>query len=229
MTTIDDLKRLAAETAVEQVQPGMVVGLGTGSTAIHATRRIGRLLADGRLHDIRAIPTSDEIGREAQQLGIPLITLDDCSVIDLTIDGADEIDPQLNLIKGLGGALLREKVVASASRHMIVVADSSKRVAQLGSRAPVPVEVIPFARRPVAEYLTTLGARVAERMKNGDILITDEGNIILDCYFGPISDAHTLAQTIRQQPGVVEHGLFLALASQAIVATDEGVVVLERP
>lgn len=228
MTTIDDLKRLAAETAVEQVQSGMVIGLGTGSTAIHATRQIGRLLAGGRLHDIRAIPTSEEIGREARELGIPLVTLDDCSAVDLTIDGADEIDPQLNLIKGLGGALLREKVVAAASRQMIVVADFSKQVERLGSRAPVPVEVIPFARRPVTEYLTTLGARVTERMKDGDSLITDEGNIILDCYFGPISDAHTLAQTIRQQPGVVEHGLFLSLASQAIIATDEGVVVLAR-
>jgi ribose 5-phosphate isomerase A len=148
--------------------------------------------------------------------------------VDITIDGADEIDPYLNLIKGLGGALLREKVVAAASRQLIIVADASKRVERLGSHTPIPVEVIPFARRPLGEYLTTLGARVTERMKDEEMFITDEGNIIFDCYFGPIGDADMLAQTIRSQPGVVEHGLFLGMASQVIVATDEGIVVLDR-
>jgi ribose 5-phosphate isomerase A len=163
------------------------------------------------------------------QWAIPLVTLDEHPIVSLTIDGADEIDPQLNLIKGLGGALLREKVVAAASRRMIVVADASKRVDRLGRRAPLPVEVIPFARRPVSEYLAVLGARVTERQKDGELFITDEGNIILDCYFGPIADAEHLAKTIRAQPGVVEHGLFLGLASQAIIASEEGVVVLDRP
>ena len=202
MTTIDELKRLAAEKAVEQLQSGMVVGLGTGSTAVYAVRRIGQLLADGRLQNIVAIPSSARTASDAQQAGIRLVTLDDCPVIDITIDGADEIDPYLNLIKGLGGALLREKVLAAASRQMIIVAHASKRVDRLGSRAPVPVEVIPFARRPVGEFLTTLGARVTERMMDEELFITDEGNIILDCYFGPISDADALAHTIRSQPGM---------------------------
>jgi ribose 5-phosphate isomerase A len=228
MTTLEGLKRLAAERAVEQVQSGMVVGLGTGSTAVYAVRRIGQLLADGRLQDILAIPTSEATAREAEQCAIPLVTLDDQPLVTLTIDGADEIDPQLNLIKGLGGALLREKVVAIASRRLIVVADASKQVNRLGDRAPLPVEVIPFARRPVSEYLTALGARVSERLKNGELFITDEGNILLDCYFGPIADAEHLAQTIRAQPGVVEHGLFLGIASQAIVASEEGIVVLNQ-
>jgi ribose 5-phosphate isomerase A len=207
----------------------MVVGLGTGSTAVYAVRRIGRLLADGRLQNILAVPTSEATAREAEQCAIPLVTLDEHPLVDLTIDGADEIDPQLNLLKGLGGALLREKVVAAASRRMVVVADASKQVDRLGRHAPLPVEVIPFARRPVSEYLTALGARVTERLKDGKLFVTDEGNLLLDCYFGPIADAERLAQAIRAQPGVVEHGLFLGIASQAIVASKEGIVVLDRP
>jgi ribose 5-phosphate isomerase A len=229
MTTIDELKRLAAESAVRQVQSGMVVGLGTGSTAVYAVRQLGRLLAAGRLQNIVAIPTSEATAREAERCAIPLGTLDDHPLVDLTIDGADEIDPQLNLIKGLGGALLREKIVATASRRLIIVADASKQVDRLGRRAPLPVEVIPFARRPAGEYLAALGARVSERLKDGELVITDEGNILLDCTFGPIADPERLAQAIRAQPGVVEHGLFLGIASQAIIASEEGIVVLDRP
>ena len=142
MNELAELKRLAAEQAVEHIQSGMIVGLGTGSTAVFAVRRIGALLAEGRLQRIVGIPTSEATAGEARQWGIPLGTLDDHSLIDITIDGADEIDPHLNLIKGLGGALLREKIVAAASRRFIIVADESKRVDQLGTRAPVPVEVI---------------------------------------------------------------------------------------
>lgn len=226
MTDLAQLKRQAAEMAANQVRSGMVVGLGTGSTAVFAVRHVAALLAAGTLRDIVAIPTSVETAHEAERLGIPLGTLDDHPVIDLAIDGADEIDPQLNLIKGLGGALLREKVVAAAARRFIVVADDRKCVDQLGTRAPVPVEVIRFARRPVADYLASLGAQVAERQDGGKPYVTDEGNIILDCRFEGIARPHELAQQIRSQPGVVEHGLFLGMATEALVAGEGGVVEL---
>jgi ribose 5-phosphate isomerase A len=223
---VETLKKQAAERAVEQVQSGMVVGLGTGSTAVHAVRRIGALLDSGELQRIIGIPTAEVTAREAERCGVPLGALEDHPVVDITIDGADEIDPHLNLIKGLGGALLREKVVAAASRRVVIVADESKLVDQLGTRAPVPVEVIPFARRPAAAYLASLGARVVERRKDGEPFITDEGNLILDCHFAGIADARGLAQLIRAQPGVVEHGLFLSLATEAIVAGSRGLFTL---
>jgi ribose 5-phosphate isomerase A len=223
---VEALKQRAAARAVESVQSGMIVGLGTGSTAVHAVRRIGALLASGALSRIIGIPTADVTAEEATRCGVPLGALDDHPVVDITIDGADEIDPHLNLIKGLGGALLREKVVAAASRRVIIVADDSKLVDQLGTRAPVPVEVIPFARRPAAAYLSSLGARVVERRRNGGPFVTDEGNLILDCHFAGISDARGLAALIRAQPGVVEHGLFLGLATEAVVAGGRGVVTL---
>lgn len=228
MTAIEELKRQAAERAVEYIQSGMVVGLGTGSTAVFAVRRIGALLAAGQLQRVVGIPTAEVTAREAERLGIPLGTLDEHPTVDVTIDGADEIDPHLNLIKGLGGALLREKIVAAASRRFIVVADESKRVEQLGTRAPVPVEVVPFARRPVAGYLASLGARVIERRQDGQPFITDEGNIILDCHFAGLPNPQEMAQLIRAQPGVVEHGMFLGMATEAIVAGKRGIIVLER-
>ncbi len=206
----------------------MVVGLGTGSTAVFAVRRIGELLAAGRLQRIVGIPTAEVTAREAEQAGVPLGTLDAHPSVDVTIDGADEIDPHLNLIKGLGGALLREKIVAAASRRLVIIADESKRVERLGTRAPVPVEVVPFARRPTADYLTSLGARVIERQRDGRPFITDEGNIILDCHFTGLSNPQEIAQLIRAQPGVVEHGLFLGMATEAVVAGTRGVVVMER-
>ncbi|HMT22277.1 MAG TPA: ribose-5-phosphate isomerase RpiA [Promineifilum sp.] len=228
MSDSDNLKRQAAERAVEYIQSGMVVGLGTGSTAVHAVRRIGVLLAEGRLQRVVGIPTSGATAREAERAGVPLGTLDDYPSVDVTIDGADEIDPQLNLIKGLGGALLHEKIVAAASRRLIIIADESKRVMQLGARAPVPVEVVPFARRPAAGYLASLGARVSERRRNGEPFVTDEGNLILDCYFVGLTNPQETAQLIRAQPGVVEHGLFLGMATEAVIAGGRGVVVLER-
>ena len=228
MTAIEELKRQAAEQAVEYIQSGMVVGLGTGSTAVFAVRRIGALLAAGQLQRVVGIPTAEVTAREAERAGVPLGTLDDHPSVDITIDGADEIDPQLNLIKGLGGALLREKIVAAASRRLIIIADDSKRVAQLGTRAPVPVEVVGFARRPVAGYLASLGARVIERRLDGQPFITDEGNIILDCHFPGLANPQEMAQLIRAQPGVVEHGLFLGMATEAVVAGKRGIVVIER-
>ena len=225
---IEELKRRAAERAVESVRSGMVVGLGTGSTAVFAVRRIGALLAEGRLQRIIGIPTAEVTAREAERAGVPLGTLDDHPSVDLTIDGADEIDPQLNLIKGLGGALLREKIVAAASRRLIIIADESKQVDQLGTRAPVPVEVVTFAKRPTAAYLASLGARVVERRHDGRPFITDEGNIILDCYFPGLTNPQEIAQLIRAQPGVVEHGLFLGMATEAVIAGERGIVVIER-
>jgi ribose 5-phosphate isomerase A len=227
MTESETLKKQAAERAVESVRSGMVVGLGTGSTAVYAVRRIGALLAAGQLARIVGIPTAEVTAREAERCGVPLGSLDDYPVVDITIDGADEIDPALNLIKGLGGALLREKIVAAASRRLVIVADESKRVARLATRAPVPVEVVPFARRPVGDYLASLGARVVERQRDGRPFVTDEGNVILDCHFAGLSDPQEMARLIRAQPGVVEHGLFLGMAAAAVVAGSKGVNVQE--
>ena len=231
MAEIAALKVQAAERAVMFIQSGMVVGLGTGSTAVHAVRAVGRLLQTGQLQNIVAIPTSEATAEEARSLQIPLVTFDTHPIIDITIDGADEADPNLDVIKGLGGALLREKIVAAVSKRFVIVADHTKRVTQLGSKAPVPVEVIPFAERPVADYLRSLGARVEKRLDEvrERPFRTDENNIILDCYFGPIADPYQLAQAIRQQPGVVEHGLFLNMATDVILATPTGIEQFTRP
>jgi ribose 5-phosphate isomerase A len=227
MADSEALKREAAERAVAFVRSGMVVGLGTGSTAVWAVRRVGALLAAGELARVVGIATSEATAREAERCGVPLGSLDEHPSVDVTIDGADEIDPALNLIKGLGGALLREKIVAAASRRLVIVADEGKRVAQLGTRAPVPVEVIRFARRPVADYLASLGARVVLRERDGQAFITDEGNVILDCHFPGLPDPQQTARLIRAQPGVVEHGLFLGMARVAVIAGERGVTVLE--
>ena len=230
MTTLEDLKKQAAETAVELIESGMVVGLGTGSTAVYAVRAIGRLLQNGRLSHIIAIPTSEATAALARECAIPLTTLNDHPIIDLTIDGADEIAPNLDLTKGLGGALLREKIVAAASKRNIIIADHTKLVDKLGSRAPIPVEVVGFAERPLTLFLESLGARVVRRTIKGGIgsFITDENNIILDCYITPLDNPAAFAQAVVTKPGVVEHGLFLGLATQAIVAMPDKVVVLSR-
>jgi ribose 5-phosphate isomerase A len=222
---IEALKQMAGETAVEMaVKPEMVIGLGTGSTAVHAVRKVGQLWEAGKLPGIVGIPTSEQTAHDAAAFGIPLGTLADYPLVDVLIDGADEIDPDLNLIKGLGGALLREKIVATASKRMIIVADDRKKVAQLGTRAPVPVEVIPFAERPVFDYLRSLGAKVAKRMEAGERpYITDEKNIILDCTFPGISDPASLDLALKTRPGVVEHGLFLGLATDVVLATPAGI------
>lgn len=221
---ISHLKKLAAGSAVDEVRSGMVVGLGSGSTAAYMIQEIGERLQDGRLQDIIALPTSEKSAQQAQGLGIPLATLDDQPAIDLTIDGADEIDPQLDLIKGLGGSLLREKIIASVSRRMIIISDYRKVVDRLGARSPLPVEVIPFARQPVTVFLRSLGAEPIIRKQGGQLFITDEGNIILDCTFKEIADPRKLGQTIIAQPGIVEHGFFFDLATEAIVATETGIV-----
>jgi ribose 5-phosphate isomerase A len=217
-------KQIAAERAVGLVQSGMVVGLGTGSTAIFATRRIGALLRDGTLRDVIGFATSKATEDEARALGIPLLGDDLPRPIDLTIDGADEVDPQLDLIKGGGGALLREKIVAEASRREVIVVDESKLSPALGTRWPLPVEVIAFGWRSQARFLEELGARVTVReAARGTPFRTDQGNLILDCAFGPIADKQALAQRLGARPGIVEHGLFLGLATDLIVAGTDGV------
>jgi ribose 5-phosphate isomerase A len=232
-TVSDDVlafKRAAAEHAVTFLESGMVVGLGTGSTAVWAVRRVAVLLTDGTLADILAVPTSRETEDEARRLGIPLATLDDRPVIDLTIDGADEVSPSLDLIKGGGGALLHEKIVAQASRREIIVVDDTKLSPALGTRFAVPVEVVPFGAGPAAEFLRSLGAVPALRIgANRQPFVTDEGNHILDCRFGVIADPRSLADELASRAAVVEHGLFLGLATDLVVAGPDGVEHLRAP
>ena len=225
---IEALKREAAEAAVELIEPGMVVGLGSGSTAYYAILAVGMRLDDGRLYDIVAVPTSENTARLARQQHIPLATLAAQPVVDIAIDGADEIDPQLDLIKGLGGSLLREKIVENSTRRLVIISDHRKLVNRLGTIAPIPVEVIPFAERPVTDYLRALGSRPVLRQRDGQTFISDEGNITLDCWFDEIANPAELAQAIRAQPGVVEHGFFLNMAAEAFVAAPDGVQHLTR-
>ena len=216
-------KQLAAEHAVSFVESGMVVGLGTGSTAIFATRRLADLLRRGTLRDVLGFATSRATWEEARRLGIPLIAEDMPRALDLTIDGADEVDPQLNVIKGGGGALLREKIVAQASRRVIITVDDSKLSPRLGTRHPVPVEVLNFAWQSQLRFLESLSARVEVRQNpDGTQFATDSGNMILDCDFGPIADLAALASTLGSRAGLVEHGLFLGLVTDVIVAGAAG-------
>jgi ribose 5-phosphate isomerase A len=214
----------AAVRAAELVESGMVVGLGGGSTAALAIRRIAQLLQQGRLRDVVGIPCAVSVGEEARRLGIPITTLEDHAAIDLTIDGADEVDPDLNLIKGGGGCLLYEKIVAQASRREIIIVDASKPSPRLGTKWALPVEVIPFGWGSQRRFLEGLGARVTVRQAaDGQPFRTDEGNLILDCAFGPISDPFALARALDARTGIVEHGLFLGMATDLLVAGDGGI------
>jgi len=229
-TPTDAFKRSAAEGAVSHIAPGMVVGLGTGSTVRFALEKIARDLRDGRLSGITGIPSSVQTERAASALGIPLSTLERFPEIDLAIDGADEIDPELDLIKGGGGALLREKVIAQASRRFIVIADEGKLSPRLGTRSVLPVEVIPFAARAEERFLSRLGASVALRVRpSGRPFRTDQGNWILDADFGPIEDPEALARRLEGRAGVAGHGLFLAMADLAVVAGESGLREWVRP
>ncbi len=226
MSEQDRYKQQAAERAVELVERGMVVGLGSGSTALFAIRLIGRLLRKGALAEIAGVPTSAATAAEARGLGIPLLDDAQAGPADITIDGADEIDPALDLIKGRGGALLREKIVAQASRRLVIVADETKLSPVLGTRRQLPVEVVPFGWRSQMEYINSLvpQARVSLRTApNGDPVITDQGNFILDCAIGPIQGPQELAVQLQARAGVVAHGLFLGLATDVIVAGPSGV------
>lgn len=226
---IDELKKMAAEAAVDYVQSGMVIGLGYGSTVIHALRAIGKMIRSGRLERIVGVPTAESVAQAAEQEGIPLTTLEEYTKVDLTIDGADEVDPQLNLIKGGGGALLREKIVAQASERLVIVVDETKLSDQLGNRFSLPIEVIPFGWGSQARFLETLGAKVGRReSKDGAPFITDNRNYILDCDFGPLSDLSGLAQQLESKAGIVEHGLFLGLADEVVVGMPDGIRRLTR-
>lgn len=234
--TQDQLKKLAAEKAVEYVESGMVLGLGTGSTAAFAVARIGELLKAGELKDIVGVPTSKRTAEQAASLGIPLSVLDDHPSIDLAIDGADEVDPELNLVKGRGGALLREKMVEAASAKFVVVVDESKLVSGLGgSGLAMPVEVVPFCWKYNATRLQSLfeaeGCEAKLRMDgSGETpYITDNSNYIVDLYFKtPIKDSRAAANAILGFEGVVEHGLFLDMATAVIIAGAEGVRVTTK-
>ena len=218
-------KQLAAEAAVEYVKDGMIVGLGTGSTTEFAVKKLGEKVRDGLA--IRGIPTSDITKKQAEEEGIPLIDFSETMYIDLTIDGADEIDADLNMIKGGGAALLREKIVASASREEIIIVSSEKFVHQLGS-FPLPVEVIPFGWQVIFKQLETLGGSPDLRLKQGQALRTDQGNYIIDCQFSQIIDAVQLEQLLNMIPGVVENGLFTGLCSRMIMADGDKIVVKEH-
>jgi ribose 5-phosphate isomerase A len=214
-------KEAAGRAAAKLVNDGDVVGLGTGSTAYFAVVALGERVHAGM--KIVGIPTSIKTADQARAAGIPLTTLDQHPVIDITIDGADELDPHLRLIKGGGGALLREKVVASASKKMVVVADSAKLVPVLG-KFPLPIEIISFARTVVERKIVALGATPKLRTRpDGTPYLTDNGNQILDCSFGKIADPAALARTLSDTPGIVEHGLFIGLASMALIGREDQV------
>jgi ribose 5-phosphate isomerase A len=228
----DDAKRLAAAAALDLVTPGMRLGLGTGSTARAFVDLLGARVAQGL--EVLCVPTSEQTRAQAEGLSIPLTTIDATPELDLTIDGADEFDSKLRLIKGGGGALLREKIVAAASRRMIVIADSSKAVATLG-KFPLPVEVVRFGveatRRLIlkqAEATGAAGAIVLRKSAQGEVFVSDNGNFIVDCHFGALPDPDRLAQLLSAVPGVVEHGLFIGVATAVISAGPQGVEVFGR-
>lgn len=229
MSSQQSLKQQAADEVLTYIQSGMIVGLGAGSTALLAVRGLAEKLARGELTNILGIPCSSVIEAEARRLGIPLTTLEEHPVIDLTFDGADEVDPALNLIKGGGGALLREKIVAQASRREIIIVDESKLSPALGTRWALPVEVVPFGWGSQAAFLEALGATVRRRLgEDGRPFVTDQGNYILDCAFGPIADPVSLGARLDARTGIVGHGLFLGLATDVIVAGASALRRLQR-
>ena len=223
---INNLKKAAAHKAVEYIESGMVIGLGTGSTTKFAIEKISEMLLKGALKDIVSIPTSVASEKLASKLNIPLTDFSHNTKIDITIDGADEVDRNLNLIKGGGGALLREKVVAQATEREIIIVDETKMSEQLGEKWAVPIEVIKFAVGIETEYLKKIGGKPVLRMEGKKPFVTDEGNYILDTNFGILKNPELLADMLNERAGIVEHGLFIGLAEKVIVAKSEGIVTL---
>lgn len=222
MLTANEIKRKVGEQAAELVQPGMTVGIGTGSTAYWLVMALGEKVRQGL--DIRCVPTSRETAKLASEQQIPLIALNDAAVIDITIDGADEIDPQGQLIKGGGGALLQEKMVAAASRQLVIIADHTKLVQHLGA-FPLPVEVIPFGWKQVQRHIEALySIKSSLRTKDDQPVVTDHGHYILDCHFNQIADAPALNIALNTIPGVVDNGLFIKMATRTIIGYPDGSV-----
>lgn len=224
-TKVDGAKARAAQAAVDVIGDGMVVGLGTGSTMAFAIASLGARVASGLV--IRAVATSVASERLAADVGIPLIGFEDRSSVDIAIDGADEIDGAFRAIKGGGGALMREKIVASAARRMICIVDADKRVTRLGTH-PLPVEVLPFARGVVAEGIRALGGIPTLRERNGAVFLTDQANHILDCRFAPFPDPATLARQLEAIPGLLAHGLFLSEIDELYIGDGQGVTRQSR-
>jgi ribose 5-phosphate isomerase A len=225
-----NLKQQAAKKALTFIHSGMTLGLGTGSTTAYFVEMLGEKMAAGDLTDICGVPTSEATAQRARELGIPLTTLEKCPQLDVAVDGADEVDPNLNLIKGLGRALLREKIVEVHTRRFVVIVDESKLVDRLGQRGPLPVEVVTFQAQAHIRWLNTLGCRAEQWFEDdGSPVVTDNGNYLARCWFeGGIPDAYELAEMLSRRPGIVEHGLFLDMASEVIVAGEDGVRMLER-
>lgn len=226
MSTQDDEKRQVGIAAAEYVRPGMALGLGSGSTVYFFLEELGRRVKGGL--EVVGIPTSERTAALARDFGIPLATFDDRQELDLAVDGADEVDPQLNLVKGHGGALLREKIIAMAARRLVIVVDSSKVSAALGTNMTLPVEVVPFATALARKRLEALGARPTLRQDGGKPYVTDNGNWLLDCGFAPMADPARLEAEINRVPGVMDNGLFIDLASEVIVARGGSIERLER-
>jgi ribose 5-phosphate isomerase A len=221
-----DVPTKSAEHALGLIREGDVVGLGSGRAATAFVERLGERVREG-LH-VRCIPTSSATAALATRLALPLTTLDDCEHIDITVDGADEVDPRLNLIKGLGGALVREKVVAAASKRLVILVGAEKEVPVLGARGTLPVEVVPFALGFCRRKLAALGLPPTPRMAGGSLYVTDNGNYILDCAIPPLPDPEVLQRTLDALPGVVGHGLFLGLAHTVVAQRGEEVLVRTR-
>lgn len=223
----ETLKKTAGQAAAQRVRSGQHLGLGSGSTVRFFLEALQHRIEAGELEAIAGVPTSMQTETLARRLGLPLGTLDAHPQLDLTVDGADEVDPQLNLIKGLGGALLREKIVAASSRRLLVIVDEAKQVQQLGQHVPLPVEVLPFGWRATQRALQALGGRTTLRLQQEKPFMTDQQNFILDTHFGEIADPEALAAALEAIPGVLGHGLFLGMAHEVIVGTSQGARVLK--
>lgn len=225
-----DAKQMAAAAALDFVKSGMKLGLGTGSTTRYFVDMLGAKIKSGEIENIIGVPTSESTASQARALKIPLGSLSDIEELDLAVDGADEVDPQLNLIKGLGRALLREKIVESHAREFIVIVDESKLVKRLGTKGALPVEIVPFEARAHIRWLNSLGCRAEQWMElDGTPAMTDNGNYLAKCFFHEgIADVYELAEKLAWRAGIVEHGLFLNMATRVIVAGENGVRIMER-